>query len=50
MMTNIKINVIGILCVMFYEDLILIQYYFKIGGRCLTILNIVLWVFPYIFI
>lgn len=33
MMTNIKINVIGILCVMFYEDLILIQYYFKIGGK-----------------
>lgn len=32
MMTNIKINVIGILCKMFYEGLILIHNYFIIGG------------------
>lgn len=46
MMTNFKIKVIGIICIMIYEDLIFTRYYFeisfKIGSRYLTISNIVL--------
>lgn len=35
MMTNIKIKVIDIPCIMFYEDLVFIRYYLKINCNSL---------------